>query len=54
MQVPATSALYTRLVMHHTPVLYNLHWLPVPYRIQFKILLLVHLKKGEWFLQFKI
>ena len=21
---------------HHTPVLYNLHWLPVPYRIQFK------------------
>ena len=27
---------------HHTPVLYNLYWLPVPYRIQFKILLLVH------------
>ena len=27
---------------HHTPVFYNLHWLPVPYRIQFKILLLVH------------
>ena len=27
---------------HHTPVLYSLHWLPVPYRIQFKILLLVH------------
>ena len=27
---------------HHTPVLYNLHWLPVPYQIQFKILLLVH------------
>ena len=27
---------------HYTPVLYNLHWLPVPYRIQFKILLLVH------------
>ena len=27
---------------HHTPVLYNLYWLPVPYQIQFKILLLVH------------
>ena len=27
---------------HHTPVLCNLHWLPVPYWIQFKILLLVH------------
>ena len=27
---------------HITPVLCNLHCLPVPYRIQFKILLLVH------------
>ena len=27
---------------HHTPVLYNLYRLPVPYRIQFKILLPVH------------
>ena len=28
---------------HHTPVLYNLHWLPESYQIQFKILLPVHL-----------
>ena len=27
---------------HQTSVLYILHWLPVSYRIQFKILLLVH------------
>ena len=27
---------------HITPSLYNLHWLPVSYRIQFKILLLVY------------
>ena len=27
---------------HITPVLQNLHWLPVPQRIQFKILLLTH------------
>ena len=24
---------------HHTPALHNLHWLPLPYRIQLKILL---------------
>ena len=28
---------------HHTPVLYNLDWLPESYQIQFKILLPVHL-----------
>ena len=27
---------------HISPSLYNLHWLPVSYRIQFKILLLVY------------
>ena len=27
---------------HVTPLLYQLHWLPVNYRIQFKILLLVY------------
>ena len=30
----------TRSSEHITPILYNLHWLPVKYRIQFKILLL--------------
>ena len=28
---------------HITPVLFSLHWLPVKYRIQFKILLLIYL-----------
>ena len=47
---------------HYTPALYNLHWLPVPNRIQFKILLPVHRAlclpkeaskfQGGWFLQF--
>ena len=32
----------TKLSAHITPVLINLHWLPVQYRIQFKILLLVY------------
>ena len=27
---------------HITPVLFSLHWLPVKYRIQFKILLLIY------------
>lgn len=31
---------YTRSRDHITPVLQNLHWLPITYRIQFKILLL--------------
>ena len=38
----ACNVCLVRTFSHHTPVLYNLHWLPVPYRIQFKILLLVH------------
>lgn len=33
---------HTRSRDHITPVLQNLHWLPVPYRIKFKILLLTH------------
>ncbi|XDV31632.1 hypothetical protein PO909_002599 [Leuciscus waleckii] len=33
---------HTRTRDHITPVLKNLHWLPVPQRIQFKILLLTH------------
>uniref|UniRef100_A0A3Q3MWV1 Reverse transcriptase domain-containing protein n=1 Tax=Labrus bergylta TaxID=56723 RepID=A0A3Q3MWV1_9LABR len=33
---------HLRTCEHITPVLQNLHWLPVPYRIQFKILLLTH------------
>ena len=31
----------TRKFYHITPVLFDLHWLPVSYRIVFKILLLV-------------
>ena len=31
----------TRIFDHITPVLFDLHWLPVSYRIVFKILLLV-------------
>ena len=27
---------------HITPILYNLHWLPIPQRIQYKLLLLVY------------
>jgi len=27
---------------HITPILYSLHWLPVPFRIDYKILLLTH------------
>ncbi len=27
---------------HITPILHQLHWLPVPKRIQFKLLVLVH------------
>ena len=38
----ARNVCLVRTFSHHTPVLYNLHWLPVPHRIQFKILLLVH------------
>uniref|UniRef100_A0A8P4G516 Reverse transcriptase domain-containing protein n=1 Tax=Dicentrarchus labrax TaxID=13489 RepID=A0A8P4G516_DICLA len=33
---------HTRTRDHITPILQNLHWLPVPQRIQFKILLLTH------------
>ncbi|KAK0134910.1 hypothetical protein N1851_029372 [Merluccius polli] len=33
---------HTRSRDHITPILQNLHWLPVPQRIQFKILLLTH------------
>uniref|UniRef100_A0A3B1JSL1 Reverse transcriptase domain-containing protein n=1 Tax=Astyanax mexicanus TaxID=7994 RepID=A0A3B1JSL1_ASTMX len=33
---------HTRTHEHITPVLQNLHWLPVKYRIQFKILLLTY------------
>jgi hypothetical protein len=29
---------------HITPVLINLHWLPVEYRVKFKLLLLMHQK----------
>ena len=32
----------TRKYAHITPVLFNLHWLPVVYRIRFKILLLIY------------
>jgi len=32
----------TKKCDHISPVLYNLHWLPVKFRIQFKILLLVY------------
>ena len=47
---------------HHAAALYNLHWLPVPNRIQFEILLPAHRAlcpskeaykfQGGWFLQF--
>ena len=33
---------YTKVSAQITPVLINLHWLPVQYRIQFKILLMVY------------
>ncbi|XP_073328899.1 uncharacterized protein [Pagrus major] len=33
---------HTRSREHITPVLQNLHWLPVPHRINFKLLLLTH------------
>ena len=32
----------TRKYEHITPVMINLHWLPIQYRIQFKLLLLIH------------
>ena len=32
----------TRKYEHITPVLINLHWLPIKFRIQFKVLLLVY------------
>ena len=32
---------------HITPALYELHWLPVPARIHFKILLLLLLSKEQ-------
>ena len=32
---------------HITPALKSLHWLPVKYRVQFKILMLVY--KSQWF-----
>ena len=39
----ATRALYlVPKYIHVTPVLKDLHWLPVKYRIMFKILLLVY------------
>ena len=34
---------------HITPVLYDLHWLPVFYRIKFKIILLVHRSLFNWY-----
>uniref|UniRef100_A0A671YR52 Reverse transcriptase domain-containing protein n=1 Tax=Sparus aurata TaxID=8175 RepID=A0A671YR52_SPAAU len=33
---------HTRSHEHITPVLQHLHWLPIPYRINFKLLLLTH------------
>ena len=32
----------TRKYEHITPVMINLHWLPIQYRIQFKLLLLIY------------
>ena len=37
----------TRLRDHITPVLRSLHWLPIPYRINFKVLLMVFKAKNK-------
>ena len=39
----ATPIMDTMKFDHINPVLYNLHWLPVNYRIQFKILMITYL-----------
>ena len=42
LNIAARLVTKTRKYEHITPVMINLHWLPIQYRIQFKLLLLIY------------